>query len=115
MQVIARRTLKEFWRRHPRAEGPIRVWFAIVRRARWKTPDDIKREFGANVDFVANNRLIFDLGGNRYRLIVHVSYKFGRVLVKFIGTHTEYDLIDPETVAWRKGAQRKEAWRKSRG
>ena len=62
----------------------------------------MKQQFGTNVDFIADNRLVFDLGGNKYRLIVHVSYKFGRVLVKFIGTHAEYDRIDPETVSWRK-------------
>ncbi len=107
MQVIARRTLKEFWGRHPRAEGPIRVWFAVVRKARWNGPNDVKRQFGTTVDFVADNRLIFDLGGNKYRLIAHVSYRFGRVLVKFIGTPAEYDRIDPEMVAWRRGARRK--------
>ena len=62
----------------------------------------MKQQFGTNVDFIADNRLVFDLGGNKYRLIVHVSYKFGWVLVKFIGTHAEYDRIDPETVSWRK-------------
>jgi len=51
---------------------------------------------------VGDSRVIFDLGGNKYRLIVHVSYAFGRVLVKFIGTHSEYDRIDPETVSWQK-------------
>ncbi len=51
---------------------------------------------------LGDNRVIFDLGGNKYRLIVHVSFAFGRVLVKFIGTHSEYDRIDPETVSWRK-------------
>ena len=54
------------------------------------------------LDFVGDNRVIFDLGGNKYRLIVHVSFTFGRVLVKFIGTHSAYDRIDPETVSWRK-------------
>ena len=57
---------------------------------------------GGTVDFVGDNRVIFDLGGNKYRLVVHVSFTFGRVLVKFIGTHAEYDRIDPETVLWRK-------------
>ena len=99
MQVIARRTLKEFWRRYPQAEGPIRVWFAVASKARWQTPSDIKRQFGRSVDFVGDNRAIFDLGGNKYRLVVHVSYKFGRLLVKFIGTHAEYDRIDPETIS----------------
>ena len=102
MQVIARRTLKEFWERHPQAEGSVRAWFAAVSKERWQGPSDIKRRFGTTVDFVADNRVIFDLGGDKYRLIIHVSYEFGRVLVKFIGTHAEYDRIDPETVSWRR-------------
>ena len=102
MQVIARRTLKEFWARHPHAEGPIRAWFATVAKAQWANPAEIKRQFGGTVDFVGDNRVIFDLGGNKYRLIVHISFEFGRVLVKFIGTHAEYDRIDPETVSWRR-------------
>jgi mRNA interferase HigB len=107
MQVIARRTLKQFWERHQQAEGPSRAWYAIVTKARWRSPTDIKRQFGSTVDFVGDNRVIFDLGGNKYRLIVHVSYAFGRVLIKFIGTHAEYDRIDPETVSWRNKVQRK--------
>ena len=102
MQVIARRTLKEFWARHSHTAGPIRSWFAITAKAQWASPAEIKRQFGATVDFVGDNRVIFDLGGNKFRLIVHVSFAFGRVLVKFIGTHAEYDRIDPETVSWRK-------------
>lgn len=58
----------------------------------------MKAEFGATVDFVADNRLIFDVAGNRYRVIVHVAYAYKRVLIKFIGTHAEYDRINPETV-----------------
>ncbi len=102
MQVIARRTLKEFWARHPHAEGPIRAWLAVAAKAHWAKPSEIKRQFGGTVDFVGDNRVIFDLGGNKYRLVVHVSFTFGRVLVKFIGTHAEYDRIDPETVSWQK-------------
>jgi mRNA interferase HigB len=102
MQVIARRTLKEFWARHPQAERPIRAWFAIAAGAQWAKPAEIKRQFGSTVDFVGDNRVIFDLGGNKYRLIVHISFEFRRVLVKFIGTHAEYDRIDPETVSWRR-------------
>ena len=101
MQVIALRTLKEFWARHPQAENPVRTWFAHASAASWRGPADVKAQFGTKVDFVGDNRLIFDLGGNKYRLVVHVSYTFGRVLVKFIGTHADYDRIDPETVTWR--------------
>ena len=95
MQVIARRTLKLFWERYPQAGGPLRAWFSVVSKARWQGPADVKRQFGSTVDFVADNRLIFDIGGNKYRLIVRVSYRFGRVMIKFVGTHKEYDNIDP--------------------
>ena len=67
-------------------------------QAVWRTPQDIKNDFGSNVDFVGDNRAIFDIGGNKFRLIVHVSYIYKRVLVKFVGTHRDYDRIDPETV-----------------
>ena len=102
MQIVARRTLRKFWELHSQAEGPIRAWSALVSKARWRSPIDVKRQFGNTVDFVADNRIIFDLGGNKYRLVVHASYEFSRVLVKFIGSHADYDRIDPETVSWRK-------------
>ena len=54
--------------------------------------------FGTNVDFVHDNRLVFDIAGNNYRLIVRVAYPYKRVLIKFVGTHAEYDRIDPETI-----------------
>lgn len=98
VQVIAKRTLKLFWIRHRQAETPVRNWHAIVSAASWSGPADVKAEFGTTVDFVADNRLIFDLAGNRYRLIVHVAYAYKRVLIKFVGTHAEYDQINPETV-----------------
>src|SRR5487761_972586 len=95
MQIIARRTLKRFWRRHAQAEKPLRAWYMMVKAASWKGPADVKEQFGNTVDFVADNRLIFDIGGNKFRLVVHVAYRFKRVLVKFIGTHKEYERIDP--------------------
>ena len=69
----------------------------LLRRQR-TTPQDIKNDYGASVDFVADNRVVFDIAGNKYRLIVHVSYLYKRVLVKFIGTHADYDKIDAESV-----------------
>ena len=98
MQVIAKRTLKVFWDRHNQAETPLRAWYAIVNQSEWSRPADVKAEFGASVDFVGDNRLIFDMAGNKYRLIVHVAYAYKRVLIKFVGTHAEYDRIDPEAV-----------------
>jgi mRNA interferase HigB len=96
--VIAKRTLRLFWRRHAQAEGPLRAWHAAVSRGKWNEPADVKAAFGAAVDFVADDRIVFDIGGNKYRLVVHVAYRFKRVLIKFLGTHKDYDRIDPESV-----------------
>ena len=98
MQVIAKRTLKLFWKRHPQAEIPLRNWYAVVYKAQWRGPADVKAMFGTTVDFVEDNRIVFDIAGNKYRLIVHVAYRFKRVLVKFIGTHKEYDKIEAGSV-----------------
>jgi mRNA interferase HigB len=95
VQIIALKRLRLFWQIHPQAEMPLRAWFALVSAAWWSTPADIKDQFGAAVDFVADNRVIFDIGGNKYRLVVHVAFRHKRVLVKFIGTHAEYNRIDP--------------------
>ncbi|MGE0577973.1 MAG: type II toxin-antitoxin system HigB family toxin [Reyranella sp.] len=98
MQVIAKRTLREFWRRHPAAETPLKLWYARVVRARWLGPRDVRAQFGATVDFVAGNRAIFDVGGNKYRLVVKIDYAVGLVLVRFVGLHAAYDRIDARTV-----------------
>lgn len=99
MHVIALRALKQFWRMHPQAEIPLRTWYANASQAAWSKPQDIKNDYGGAVDFIGDNRAIFDIAGNKYRLIVHVSYRYKRILVKFVGTHREYDDIDPETVS----------------
>ncbi len=98
MQVIAKRNLRIFWEKHPQAEVPLKVWYAIANSTVWTSPADIKAQFGNTVDFVADNRVVFDISGNKYRLIVHVAYPYKRVLIKFIGTHSEYDKIDASTV-----------------
>lgn len=98
MQVLSRATLRAFWTRHHTAEKPLRMWLAIVESETWTAPTDVKARFGRNVDFVADNRAIFDFGGSKIRLIVHIAYRHRRVLVKFIGTHADYDNVNPEIV-----------------
>ncbi|WP_397399561.1 type II toxin-antitoxin system HigB family toxin [Phenylobacterium sp.] len=98
MQIIAKRTLIEFWARHPDAERPLRAWYGLVDKALWTGPADVKAMFGTTVDFVADNRVVFDIGGNKYRLVIHVAYSYRRVLIKFVGTHAAYDRINVETV-----------------
>ena len=98
MNVIARKVLKDFWERYPDAEKPLSTWYQIVSKGNWSSPADLKKAFGANVDFVGDNRAIFDIGGNKYRLIVRFAYLHKSALIKFVGTHEEYDSIDAETV-----------------
>lgn len=98
MQIVSKTTLRSFWTRHPQARVPLETWYSVVAKSVWTGPSDVKRQFGATVDFVADNRAIFDIGGNKHRLIVHVSYPHKRVLIKFVGKHADYDRIDPETV-----------------
>jgi mRNA interferase HigB len=93
MQIFAKSTLRALWERHPQARVRLGVWRAVVSRADWSGPADVKRMFGANVDFVGANRVIFDIAGNKYRLIVNVSYPYKRLLVKFVGTHAEYERL----------------------
>ena len=98
MQIIAKRTLIEFWALYPDAERPLRAWYGLVDKALWTGPADVKAMFGTTVDFVADNRVVFDIGGNKYRLVIHVAYSYRRVLIKFVGTHAAYDRINVETV-----------------
>ncbi|GAB1583949.1 hypothetical protein PPNSA23_38920 [Phyllobacterium phragmitis] len=67
-----------FWSKRPQAETPLKTWYAIVSKAEWSGPADVEAMFGANVDFVGDNRLIFDIAGNKYRLILHAAYPFRR-------------------------------------
>lgn len=97
MRVIAKKRLREFWERFPDAEDALRAWHAEAEDAAWKTPVHIKDKYG-NASIVAGNRVVFNICGNRYRLVVQVHYNTGFMFVRFIGTHAEYDLIDVATV-----------------
>lgn len=97
MRIIARRALREFWQRHERAEQPLRAWYAEATKADWRTPQDIKDAY-RQASFLGDNRVVFNIGGNHYRLVVHINFYYKVVYVKFVGTHAEYDRIDPESV-----------------
>ena len=93
MRIIARSTLKLFWIKYSDAEQPLKAWFEIVKASIWEKPNDIKEVF-RSADILSNNRVIFNIKGNKYRLIVSVRYDLKIVYVRFIGTHAEYDKID---------------------
>jgi len=97
MHIISRKPLREFSEKHPPAKTPLDTWFADVSRAEWASFADIRAAYGS-ADVVAGNRVIFNIGGNKYRLVVKVAYKCGKVFVRFVGTHAEYDKIDAKTI-----------------
>ena len=93
MRVIARKTLKLFWEKYQDAEQPLKTWYEIVRSSIWNKPSDIKEIF-RSADIISNNRVIFNIKGNKYRLIVKIKYDFKIIYIRFIGTHEEYNKID---------------------
>lgn len=97
MRIIARRTLREFWESHPDAEGPLLAWYREVEKENWDTPAKVKERY-ASASIVGNNRVVFNIRGNAYRLIVAINYPYRVVYIRFVGTHAEYDRIDAEEV-----------------
>ncbi|MBE7467535.1 MAG: type II toxin-antitoxin system HigB family toxin [Anaerolineae bacterium] len=97
MRIISRKKLRDFWNQHPDAQASLQTWYADVKQAEWKTPTEIKNLY-RNASFVANNRVVFNIKGNKYRLVVAVQYEYGIVYIRFVGTHLEYDKIDAATI-----------------
>ena len=99
MRVIAKRTLREFWQSHPQfgdARAPIEAWHAEVSKASWRR-QEIKAQF-RSASVLKGSRVVFNIAGNKYRLVVALDYERQACFVKFIGTHAQYDRIDAETV-----------------
>ena len=97
MRVIALRTLREFWTDHADAEEPLKAWNTKASQSDWKTPADIKIDY-ATADILGGNRVVFNIKGNHYRLVVKVEYAFSTIYIRFVGTHAQYDKIDAETI-----------------
>jgi mRNA interferase HigB len=97
MHIISRRRLVEFWELHPDAEQPLRAWYAEAIRAKWRSPAEIKATH-RNVSILPGGRVIFNIKGNTYRLVVIVEYLQGKMFIRFVGTHAEYDRIDAATI-----------------
>ncbi|MCU0444784.1 MAG: type II toxin-antitoxin system HigB family toxin [Microscillaceae bacterium] len=99
MRIIAKSTLKKFWEINPQAENPLNLWYKIVEDAQWVSPNDVKQSFG-NASMIGDNRIIFNIKGNDYRLITEINYKFKIVFVIWIGTHHDYNKIDAKTIEY---------------
>ncbi|MDH5730580.1 MAG: type II toxin-antitoxin system HigB family toxin [Gammaproteobacteria bacterium] len=90
MQILGKLIIEKFANKHPQSRGPLRAWVSEVEASEWETTQDIKQRY-AHASFLNDNRVIFNIGGNKYRLEVKVQFRFGKVLVLEINTHAEYD------------------------
>jgi len=97
MRVISKSTLRDYWLNYADCEQALKSWYQEADRSVWQSPKDIKREY-PSASILPNNRVVFNIKGNSYRLIVKISYAYQMVWVRFIGTHTEYDKVDALTI-----------------
>ena len=99
MHIISKRPLREFWEipHYRDAEQHLKAWFAEAKSAEWETPQDVKTKYGS-ASIIGDNRAVFNIAGNKYRLVVKFHYDKAIGYVRFVGTHDEYDKIDAETI-----------------
>lgn len=97
MRVIKRSTLRPFWGKHTDAKAAVETWYRTAVRADWHSFQEIKQTFGS-ADVIPGNRVVFNIKGNKYRLIVKLHYNRGIIYIRFVGTHAAYDKIDAETI-----------------
>jgi mRNA interferase HigB len=97
MRIIAVSYLRDFWEQNLDAEQHLKAWVDEVKKAKWSQPADIKAQY-RSASILKNRRVVFNIKGNNYRLVVSVAYRYQAVYVKFLGTHAEYDVIDAETI-----------------
>lgn len=102
MNIYNKSSLIDFYRKHADSKIPLQMWNAEVQNRRWKSPNEIKKEFGGSVSILKNSRVAFDIKGNSYQLVAAVNYEKGWLFIKFIGTHKEYDNIDANNVEFSK-------------
>ena len=99
VRVISRRILRQFWQNHryQDSEQALRAWYAEAKTANWASPQEIKESY-RTASIIGNNRVVFNICGNKYRLIVAIKYNFGIIFIRFIGTHKQYDKISAEDI-----------------
>ena len=95
--IISRKKLREFWVKHPDSEETLKTWYKVVMSSHWKNSNNTKRQYG-NASIVGNNRIVFNVCGNKYRLVVKFNYEMQWAWIRFIGTHAEYDKINALTI-----------------
>jgi mRNA interferase HigB len=97
MRIIARKTLVTYWEKEPNAKAALSAWFAEAEDADWAMPAEVKAQY-RSASILKNGRVVFNIRGNTYRLVVQINYPYRVVYIRFIGTHAEYDKIDAQTI-----------------
>lgn len=96
-RIIARRTIREFWEKHPESKDYLETWYETAKGAEWNSPGEIK-EFYATISILKNSRVVFNIKGNDFRLVAKINYERQWLFIRFIGTHREYDQIDADNI-----------------
>lgn len=97
MRIIAKKILREFWNKYPDCEQQLKSWYNEANTAKWKSPNEIKKEF-PSMSIIENNRFVFNIKGNNYRLITKINFSYQIIWIRFIGTHNQYDKIDASKI-----------------
>ena len=97
MRIISRAKLQEFWELHRDSTEHLKAWYQIAKKAEWNTPQDVKDQY-RNASILQDGRVVFNIKGNHYRLVVWINYDFFTIYIRFIGTHKEYDKIDVQKI-----------------
>jgi mRNA interferase HigB len=97
MRVIKRKTLCDYWKDEPEAEAELKAWFKEAEHAEWRTPAEVKAKYG-NASILKEGRVVFNISGNNYRLVVKINYDFQILYIRFVGTHKAYDKIDAQVI-----------------
>lgn len=96
-RIFSKSTLREYWEKHPETEQYLKTWYDTAMNANWKHPNDVKQTY-ATASILKNERIVFNIKGNSFRLIVKLNFEKQWIFVRFIGTHSEYDKIDANTI-----------------
>ena len=97
MRIIAKRTLRDFWTKHADSEQQLKAWYREIEESVWRTPNDLKNSY-PSTSILGDNRIVFNIKGNNYRLVVKLNFQYQICWIRFIGTHAEYDKIDANTI-----------------
>jgi mRNA interferase HigB len=97
MRIISKKTLKDYWKREPATQAALEAWHAEAKKTDWSSPADIKASYGT-ASILKDGRVVFNIGGNKYRLVVWINHPFCTIYIRFVGTHKEYDEIDAQTI-----------------